>query len=225
MPKRMYRQRDGDKLVCDSCKANAFGAKEWAVAYASRVLPPHLVEEFERRESEALASLVRMVTLQTTAHDAGDGQTSFHCPFCGSGAVTGGPDGTVKCDFCHQSFTVQVQPEFKAMPQTIDGQPFNIPGMPGGGPDAGGAPVADAAAQGDVQVGQPGEPPDLPVDPTKAAPPEPKKAPTKAPPVAARLLVQGIALPYDKGLQHLALRYADNRDAVLNQVRAENGAA
>ena len=93
----------------------------------------------------------RSASLRKKAHDSGDGQQIYHCPFCGSGAVTGGADGTVECDYCKSFFTVQVQPEFKSMPQTVNGQPFNIPGMPGGGPDAGATQQADQQAADDAQ--------------------------------------------------------------------------
>jgi hypothetical protein len=59
-----------------------------------------------------------------TAHDSGDGQTIYHCPFCGSGQVLARSDRTIECEFCHTAFTVQVQPEFSAFPQTVNGQPM-----------------------------------------------------------------------------------------------------
>jgi hypothetical protein len=143
------------------------------------------------------------------AHDSGDGETIFHCPFCGSGAVVGGHDGTVECGFCHTYFTVQVQPEFKSMPQTIDGQPYNIPGMPGGGPDAGDATGEQAADVQQVQQGQPEEPAQ-----------EPPAAPAQ---VAAMLLTpDGVVLDPQRYMRHLALRFADDRDRVLADVRAAN---
>lgn len=65
------------------------------------------------------------------AHDSGDSQRIFHCPFCGAGQVIGRSDGTTECEFCQAHFTVQVQPQFNSFPQTINGQPVQIPGMPG----------------------------------------------------------------------------------------------
>jgi hypothetical protein len=65
------------------------------------------------------------------AHDSGDGERIFHCPFCGAGQVLGRSDGTVECGYCNQHFTVQVQPQFPSFPQTINGMPVDIPGMPG----------------------------------------------------------------------------------------------
>ncbi|QDN94998.1 hypothetical protein FNV58_01300 (plasmid) [Streptomyces sp. RLB1-9] len=71
------------------------------------------------------------MTLHTVvAHQSGDGITIAHCPFCGSGQVIGRSDGNTECSFCNQSFLVRVQPMFSAFPQSIDGMPVQIPGMP-----------------------------------------------------------------------------------------------
>jgi hypothetical protein len=64
------------------------------------------------------------------AHQSGDGITIAHCPFCGSGQVIGRSDGNTECSFCNQSFLVRVQPMYSAFPQSIDGMPVQIPGMP-----------------------------------------------------------------------------------------------
>lgn len=63
------------------------------------------------------------------AHDPGDPLITSHCPFCGSGQVTGRSDGTIGCDFCGQNYIVRVQPAFPGMPQ--------MPGSPGAPSDAG----------------------------------------------------------------------------------------
>lgn len=154
---------------------------------------------------------------QHLAHDSGDGADLAHCPFCGSGGIVGSPDGTVECQFCHKFFTVQVQPEFKNMPQTIDGQPYNIPGMPGGGPDAGAAADAGADAAGDAQAGDDPTPPDQPDD-------KQVKDEAANPFVEGALLVtaEGVALEPEAYLAHLALAHADDREMVLAQVRLAN---
>lgn len=172
------------------------------------------------------------------AHDSGDGATINHCPFCGSGSVIGGHSGTVNCEFCHRFFTVQVQPEFRGMPQTVDGQPFNVPGMPGQGPDAGAAGQEQADQAGDALTDDKGQIPDAkPADGAAPAKPNPFGAKPPAPaapaagepkkpnPFAAKSMLvtkEGVALPGDAYLQHLALAFADDRDAVLAQVKAEN---
>jgi hypothetical protein len=71
-----------------------------------------------------------MTLRAVVAHQSGDGVTICHCPFCGSGQVIGRSDGNTECSFCNQSFLVRVQPMFSAFPQSIDGMPVQIPGMP-----------------------------------------------------------------------------------------------
>lgn len=79
------------------------------------------------------------------AHDPGDPVLCSHCPFCGSGQITGRSDGGIDCAFCGQSFIVRVQPAFPGMPQApgmgaptdigpdmMGGMPMD-PGMEGGG--------------------------------------------------------------------------------------------
>lgn len=73
----------------------------------------------------------RTLTTAKLAHDSGDGESLFHCPFCGAGQLVGRSDGTTECDFCGTAFTVQVQPSLSAQPQTIDGEPVTMPDMPG----------------------------------------------------------------------------------------------
>lgn len=88
---------------------------------------------------------------QVLAHQSGDGITIAHCPFCGSGQVLGRSDGNTECSFCNQSFLVRVQPMFSAFPQSIDGMPVDIPGMPPGaapGMPPGGDPMAAGAPPG-----------------------------------------------------------------------------
>lgn len=210
------------------------------------------------------------------AHDSGDGETIYHCPFCGGGQVTGGSDGSVECGFCHTLFTVQVQPEHAAMPQTINGVPQQMPGMPGevggapnpvGAPPPGGDTGTDAFVPPDAFA--PPETPAAPGAPPKAAAIDPNsttsqghnvhqrsknkmlfsdcktcgwtgnkypwgaegsqaayeegeehKRTTKA---ASRfyLNAQGVALPEESYIRHLAIAFADEPYAVIEQVREE----
>lgn len=88
---------------------------------------------------------------QVLAHQSGDGITIAHCPFCGSGQVLGRSDGNTECSFCNQSFLVRVQPVFSAFPQSIDGMPVDIPGMPPAAPPGmppGGDPMAAGGPPG-----------------------------------------------------------------------------
>jgi hypothetical protein len=64
-------------------------------------------------------------------HVSGNSIDVLHCPFCGSGSVIARSDGTIECNFCTSVFTVQVQPQYAAFPQTVQGQPYQWPGMPG----------------------------------------------------------------------------------------------
>lgn len=208
-------------------------------------------------------------SLRAVAHDSGDGETIAHCPFCGSGAVVGGQDGTVSCVYCKKAFTVQVQPVFKNMPQTVNGAPYNIPGMPGGGPDAGAAdvgmnpppdaqPIVDAPNP-DANAGAP-TPQDDSAGPPKASDKPPWQRPSQATSAAhcdwcesksggsqascrcrsfcgadwcqatsegkhSALLITdaGVALPLASVMRRLALAHADDREAVLEDVRASRG--
>lgn len=171
------------------------------------------------------------VATQKVAHDSGDGATIFHCPFCGSGQVIARSDRTTECEYCHTCFTVQVQPQFPAFPQTIDGMPMQVPGMPGqiGGPP--GVPGADPMAGGmpPGADGAPGE------DDSSGFPPDdedggaPEDAPdddsdNNAPPFTKGSMLRtasGTALNWDNYLRHLAIRHADpdQKDVVLDRIR------
>jgi len=51
-----------------------------------------------------------------TAHLGNDPEAVYHCPFCGSGALVGGPDGSVTCGVCERTYMVFIQPTFSGMP-------------------------------------------------------------------------------------------------------------
>ena len=160
---------------------------------------------------------------QHVAHDSGDGADVNHCPFCGSGAVIGSHSGTITCEYCKKNFTVQVQPEFRSMPQTVNGQPYNIPGMPGGGPDAGASAEEKTQQVDSVQPGAAPKPAD-PAAPAPGAGPDEDSTQPKNPFAAHSMLLtsEGAALSAGTVMQRLALEFADDREAVLTQVRAEN---
>lgn len=94
-----------------------------------------------------------MTLRSAEAHQSGDGVTIAHCPFCGSGQVIGRSDGNVECQFCNQAFMVRVQPMYSAFPQSVDGMPVQIPGMPAPDPAMG----MDPAAGGDMPPGADGD--------------------------------------------------------------------
>lgn len=163
------------------------------------------------------------------AHDSGDGETIYHCPFCGSGQVIARSDGTVECEFCHTAFTVQVQPEMPAFPQTINGMPVDVPGMPGQvGEDATGQPLpSDGALPGEEDQNPfGGESTSEGGDSEEESPsdsgdsggggdnPFGKKSSSLRTP-------NGAYLPREEFIRHLAVRFAnpDEREAVLRAIR------
>lgn len=168
-----------------------------------------------------------VTALLKEAHDSGDGQTIYHCPFCGSGSVIGRSDGTVECEYCENCFTVQVQPQFPNMPQTnpVTGEPLPQPGMPGqidGPEDNALQPPEDEPKVGyPVQEDQPtvGGPVDSEPDPLNPEGPTGNDDMEKS----SKLFVTatGYALPEDSFTKHLAILYADDREAVLQTIVAE----
>jgi hypothetical protein len=72
----------------------------------------------------------KVISRRVEAHGFSQDDEVVHCAFCGSGDVWGGSDGSIECNFCGKVFTVQVQPEFNTMPQTVGDQPMGIDGSP-----------------------------------------------------------------------------------------------
>lgn len=165
------------------------------------------------------------------AHDSGDGETIFHCPMCGSGQVIARNDGSVECEFCTTAFTVQVQPQMPAFPQTIDGQPVDVPGMPNGGRDAnvppGTAPVGgDDPMDPDVDPSDPDAaqvPPGEDGDPQDADDDggDDKPAFLKGSALLYRT-ASGRVLNETQYVRHLAITHANDPAKVLAKIRAEN---
>lgn len=160
---------------------------------------------------------------------------SGNCPFCGSGQVIARSDRTTECEYCHTCFTVQVQPQFPAFPQTIDGMPMQVPGMPG---QIGGPPAAPPGADGTMPpeaagVGMDGMDDDSrfpPDDEDGGAPGDEDDGggDDDAPPFAKGSALHyrtasGAILNFDHYVRHLAIKYTDpqERDAVLRRVREE----
>lgn len=171
-----------------------------------------------------------VVATRKTAHDSGDGATIFHCPFCGSGQVIARSDRTTECEYCHTCFTVQVQPQFPAFPQTIDGMPMQVPGMPGqiGGPPGVPDPNADpnAAFGQDPMAGDQEDDGNLFADGDEdgedPGDEDDDSGGDSAPPFAkgSKLhTASGTALTWDNYLRHLAIRHADDKDAVIDRIR------
>lgn len=150
---------------CEYCDGRATKRLLWAegMAYiptcdAHESKARHRIEVTNKDEVASVKSIPKAAVLTKEGHDSGDGMTVFHCPFCGSGQVLARSDRTIECQFCHTAFTVQVQPVYPNFPQTIDGQPMQVPGMPGQvDPMGGGMPPG-----GDVPPGGDEEPGDSP---------------------------------------------------------------
>lgn len=173
-----------------------------------------------------------MTGARKLAHDSGDGATIYHCPFCGSGQVIARSDRSIECEYCHQCFTVQVQPQFPAFPQTINGMPMQVPGMPGAPGGLPQDPGADPMGGMGMPPGQDVPPmdggagPGDPMTPGEDEEPEDdgEEESDDAPPFAKGSMLRtasGARLAYDDYLRHLAIRHADNKDAVLDRVRSE----
>lgn len=152
------------------------------------------------------------------AHGGGEDETLSHCPRCGSGQIVGGADGTISCGFCDFYFTVQSQPRYPAMPQTIDGQAIDpLTGQPAPEPTE---PLLDLAQEAQEPPQDEQQEPEVP-----QAPPVPPRPPAPPqPPRRALYVVEGVAVGEDVLVRRLALRHADHRAPVLEQVRRDNGA-
>jgi hypothetical protein len=166
------------------------------------------------------------------AHDPGDAQITSHCPFCGSGQVTGRSDGNIECSFCGMTYLVRIQPMFTGMPgnpspgfggETSMAPDLMDPAMVG--PD--GMPVGDEAGMEGEDPGAPpfggeeagegppdDEAPDDAAGPPPAAdddsgPPPPKGSDTKKKDKkkAARgyRTIAGDVLPEGAYIRHLAV--------------------
>jgi hypothetical protein len=185
------------------------------------------------------------------AHDPGDPVLCSHCPFCGSGQITGRSDGGIDCAFCGQSFIVRVQPAFPGMPQAPGmGAPTDVgpdmppgmEGMPPPGMDEGGMPPGMEGGEGmppggegeeegppfgdeDEEGGEPGEAEEEEGSPQdeEEGPPPPKK---KAAAAAARRYrtLAGDELDEAGYIRHLAIVHSAMSPSVLAQVRREHQA-
>jgi len=130
-----------------------------------------------------------------------------HCPFCGAGQLTGRSDGTAECGFCDAAFTVQIQPNLPATPQTVNDELYMHPEMsePGVAEDEmdpeSNDPVSTELVLTEEESGSSGENPFDDIE-------------------KMTFKVDGTTLTSSEYVKHLALKHADNRMAVLRAVRA-----
>ena len=183
--------------------------------------------EGENKDEVVGVKPIEKASTRKVAHDSGDGMTIYHCPFCGSGQVIARSDRSIECQFCHTSFTVQVQPEFSNFPQTVDGMPVQVPGMPGqiGGPE----PVPGQ----EPMPGQDPMDPDAPVDPNAldedgSEPPEEAEDDSEgdAPPwaKASMLTPSGVRVDGVDFVNHVAFAITPDRGRTAALVRARRRA-
>ena len=188
------------------------------------------------------ATAPAFVSLMKVAHVSGNTVDALHCPFCGSGSVTARSDGSIECGFCTAAYTVQVQPQFSAFPQSVDGAQYPWPGRddmgmgPGGGPvppgvsgapvpgedpdeeGGGGPPWAQGGAQGDD--GPPGDDDEDEDD----VDPEASVGGAKAPPFVKKKSYRtafGAKVSYDDYLDHLALLTSTDPTRTALIIKAE----
>jgi ribosomal protein L37AE/L43A len=229
------RQQVHGQMLCPMCAKNESHrmANQFPPRFAVRHAQGRLSKtaSAEQRAAHFVASdqphIVRL------GHDSGDSSTIFHCPFCGSGQVIARSDGGVECEFCHASFSVQVQPQFSAFPQSIGGMPIDVPGMgpdegmaapqdlaPGAqpaGPDGAGGPVPPGAQGGaESQPGEEGDPQEETDEDEGDDNPFSSKSKT------SYLTHTGARLDRESYMRYLALQHASDRDTVLARIKAEN---
>lgn len=186
------------------------------------------------------------LTAQHQAHGFAQTDTVKHCPFCGSGDVWGGSDGTITCEFCDATFQVSVEPAYPSAPGSIDGNPLNMAGDPDamgqadGGDGWAGAEGVAAGQQGPPGMvpGQEGPPGEEGGEEGDGGPPwaqngggeEPPEGDDEdeggAPPFPPKkksslsyLTNQGDPLPEGLYLKHLAIRHAEDKRRLLAEMR------
>jgi hypothetical protein len=216
-PWNNYGMGFGSSLRAAATRALRLAAKGWRPEDVEQLqaATPGGVPRF------AIPTLRTAGSIRVLAHDSGDGETIFHCPFCGSGQVIARSDGAVDCEFCNTAFSVQVQPQMPSFPQTIDGVPVQVPGMPAGGENANvpaaAAPGGDPMADGDPGAEDGGFPPDGD-DGGDEDGGDDKPAFLKG----SYRIESGAALDADRFMRRLALQTA-RTPKVLAKVRRENG--
>lgn len=250
LPERNHIETDPDEL--NDNQVISYGDHDEAEVPVSYGSPVHITgvswrpgghnQEWRTHNlKEPIKMTAKLPTLRTLAHDATENQAIRHCPFCGGGKIIGRADGSVECEFCHNFFTVQIQPQYPNFPQTINGMPQQIPGMPGqvetpGGPGMGadGFPPdgGDPGMGGGPPWAQEGEeaPTDGPSDETEEGS-EDASGEGEPPPFAKQSAlpvfrtVTGALLTEDDYARHLAIRTAPDRGAMIARIRAERQGA
>lgn len=217
------RKTVGEQLLCPMCAQNE-GRRMASTPKMVRVAVRHAQGHLNLKTATPEQGVAYFLShdkpnLIVLAHDSGDSMTIFHCPFCGSGQVIARSDGSVECEFCHAAFTVQVQPEFSAFPQTIGGVPVDVPGM---GPDQ----QAPQDGQEPALSGEDG-PPGFGGSSEEEGESEEEDDGVEddAPPFAKKSYrtEAGHELGFEQYLQHIAITCARDKKIVVAAVRTANG--
>lgn len=159
-----------------------------------------------------------------------DEVTARHCPFCGSGNIWGKSDGTIKCEFCGKSFTIQVQPEYPQMAQNLDGTPLDMEtGAPmpdmegteeGGDAEGGGGPMENGPEEGgsedEADEGSPEDEENQGKNSGSGMPFGAARKPTFL------LTREGNVLSTDDLINYLAIRHAPDPKIMAQAVKAFN---
>ena len=94
--------RDG-KLLCGGCRDGREGRP-----LTGSVKEPMDTKNWKTAEAPFANIGGHMIRI---AHQSGDSETIFHCPFCGSGQVIARSDGTTNCSFCFSGETEYITKE------------------------------------------------------------------------------------------------------------------
>jgi hypothetical protein len=194
--------------------------------YAVRVGQKSLAKDASSLKKLAYRLSGDMPNVIKIGHQDSSQTIIFHCPACGSGSVIARTDGSVECGFCGMCFVVQVQPQYPAFPQTINGEPVDVPGM---GPDfsdyTGNAvdpeEVPDEGEdddEGDEGDAEPMGPNASETDPSEDE--EEDQEPLKT---AALRTSEGREVDKEALLQHMALKHTSNAKRTLQRIRRTNG--
>jgi len=188
------RSRSGDQMLCPACLERPRGGMVSASKSSGRKT---------------------MSSIRVQAHDSGDQFRIFHCPMCGSGQVTARSDGAVECGFCGINFMVRLQPSYPAFPQTVDGVPVEIPGMPNAEPTQG------TAMDGQDSLGQ-----EDPINPEDVSEEEAEEENPDIQPQDEELAkksyktASGVLVSEEDYLRHLAIEFSGRSPEVLRAVKA-----
>lgn len=174
---------------------------------------------------------MEMTAMRKQAHDATENQDVRHCCFCGSGKIIGRADGSIECEFCHNYFTVQVQPQYPNFPQTMNGVGTPPPGMPGQveqpsmedgapGEDEDAPPWASDDAEGDAEEGLPS---DMDKGGDNVTDEDSAGNDDSSPPFAKQSFrtVTGARLTEDQYVRHLAINLASDPQQMAARIKAE----